>query len=228
MGPEGVSPGEPRGALCQAHLRLGQAERRGQLHPLRRGQVALDLEPLLQTRQLRVGEHGARFAAAAVLPGQLGVRRGREQRGDRHPCGQKAAQGAEPGHAGPPRSLPLSRAPVSASYPHSALLVPELLEAPRAWRRWGWGQGHKAGAWRSLSGRPSRKANNTQRVTGKAQSRRGSRKYLLGGTPSLCQRPVLGCLPSFPCKRRGPGTLPLPAPTPTLPDPWRRSVWFCG
>lgn len=68
-----------------AHLRLGQAERCGQLHPLWRGQVALDLESLLQARQLRVGEHGACFAAAAMLPGELRVRGVREQRRDRHP-----------------------------------------------------------------------------------------------------------------------------------------------
>lgn len=60
---------------CQDHryLGLGEAESRGQLHPFGRGEVALDLKPLLQTGELRVGENGAGFAAAAVLPGQLGV-----------------------------------------------------------------------------------------------------------------------------------------------------------
>lgn len=68
-----------------AHLRLGQAEGRGQLHPLGRGQVALDLESLLQAGELRVRENRASFAAAAVLPRQLGVLGVREQRRDRHP-----------------------------------------------------------------------------------------------------------------------------------------------
>lgn len=75
-----------------AHLRLGQAEGRGQLHPLRRGQVPLDLESLLQARELRVREDRASFAASAVLPRQLCVLGMREQRRDRHACGEKSSQ----------------------------------------------------------------------------------------------------------------------------------------
>lgn len=69
------------------YLRLGEAEGRGQLHPLGGGQVPLDLEPLLQAGELRVGEHGAGFAAAAVLPGQLGVSVVLEKRWHRHSWG---------------------------------------------------------------------------------------------------------------------------------------------
>ena len=36
------------------HLRLGEVQRVGQLHPLRRTQIALCIEPLLQPRQLVV------------------------------------------------------------------------------------------------------------------------------------------------------------------------------
>lgn len=83
QGKEGTEqPGPP------GYLRLGEAQRRGQLHALRRGQVALDLEALLQARELRVGEDGAGLAAAAVLAGQLGVRvRVRlEEAGHGHAC----------------------------------------------------------------------------------------------------------------------------------------------
>jgi len=50
------------------HLRLGQAERRGQLDSLWRGQVALDFKALFQAGQLGVGEDRPRLPAPAVLP----------------------------------------------------------------------------------------------------------------------------------------------------------------
>lgn len=46
--------GGERNRLSPSHLRLRQAEGRGQLHPLWRGQVALDLESFLQAGKLRV------------------------------------------------------------------------------------------------------------------------------------------------------------------------------
>lgn len=69
------------------YLGLGEAERRGQLHPLGRGEVPLNLKPLLQAGELRVGENGAGFAAAAMLPGQLGVSVGLEEGWHRHSWG---------------------------------------------------------------------------------------------------------------------------------------------
>lgn len=47
-------------------LRLAQTQRRRQLDALRRRQISLRLETLLQTRQLRVTEHGARLAPPAM------------------------------------------------------------------------------------------------------------------------------------------------------------------
>lgn len=68
-----------RSCLC-----FGQAERRGQFHSLRGGQVPLDLKSLLQTGELRVGENRPSFAAPAVLPRQL--RMVLEQGRHLHPC----------------------------------------------------------------------------------------------------------------------------------------------
>lgn len=144
--------GPPSG---QAHLRLRQAEGGGQLHPLGRGQVALDLESLLQARQLRVREHRARFAAAAVLPRQLRVRRVREQRRDRHPCREKSRPvGRTPSRASNPRSTPLLwpgqlPQPLVATSP---LLAPKPLESrPFSGHegRAGGGGDNKNTAWRS-------------------------------------------------------------------------------
>lgn len=70
----------------RVHLRLGQAERRGQLHPLRRGQIPLDLKALLQAGQLRVGENRPSLPPSAVLPRQVCVVL--EERGHLHSCGQ--------------------------------------------------------------------------------------------------------------------------------------------
>lgn len=56
------------GARALVYLRLGQAQRGGQLHSLWRGQVPLDLESLLQAGQLRVGEDRPGLPAPAVLP----------------------------------------------------------------------------------------------------------------------------------------------------------------
>lgn len=71
----------PRGP----HLCLGEAERRGQLHSLRRGKVPLDLEALLQAGQLRVGEDGPGLPPPAVFPRQLRVML--EERRHLHPFG---------------------------------------------------------------------------------------------------------------------------------------------
>lgn len=71
------------------YLSLGEAERRGQLDALRRGQVALDFEPLLQAGKLRVGENRAGFPAATVLARQLRVRVGLEERRHGHTCGEQ-------------------------------------------------------------------------------------------------------------------------------------------
>lgn len=96
--------GEAARSPAAPYLRLGEAERRGQLHPLWRGEIALDLEALLQTGELRVGEDGAGLAAAAVLPGQLGVSVVREQRRHRHSCGDtRRGPGLRPTGAGQQR-----------------------------------------------------------------------------------------------------------------------------
>lgn len=88
------------------YLRLGEAEGRGQLHPLGSGQVPLDLKPLLQAGELRVGEHGAGFAAAAMLPGQLGVSVVLEQRWHRHSWGDtRCARAGSRQRGKPPGTL---------------------------------------------------------------------------------------------------------------------------
>lgn len=72
------------GAFSCMYLRLGETERRGQLHSLWCGQIPLDLKPLLQAGQLRVGENSPGLPASAVLPRQLCVVL--EQRRHLHPC----------------------------------------------------------------------------------------------------------------------------------------------
>lgn len=91
-------------AAASPYLGLGEAESRGQLHPLGRGEVALDLEALLQAGELRVGEDGAGFAAAAVLPGQLGGGVGLEQGRHRHSWGDtRRTPGLRPASPSHPR-----------------------------------------------------------------------------------------------------------------------------
>lgn len=100
------------------YLRLGEAEGRGQLHPLGCGQVPLDLEALLQAGELRVGEHGAGFAAAAMLPGQLGVSVVLEKRWHRH------SWGTQGGHGGvkSPRDVGLSPRRLGVGSPSASLI----------------------------------------------------------------------------------------------------------
>lgn len=62
-----TKPPPVRARRRSVYLCLGQAERRGQLHSLRRGQVPLDFEPLLQAGELRVGENRPGLPAPAVL-----------------------------------------------------------------------------------------------------------------------------------------------------------------